>query len=675
MKKREEKPGYARLLDAWIPPESAGEPVGCVATTFTFTPSFFEEECLGRFVSLQSDPVDDKGVFLIEREEKLSQLACAAVLVDQRHAKGLRSLRWDLLSARLPAGILHAKISLLLWSNAARIIIASANLTEDGYRRNREVFGVLDFSPDGEAPVDVLVESVAFLREASRYSDPKAEKPGLALKRMEDFLSRFEGIIAAWNLADLPPRSPVKVQALFTGPGRPDLIRSLGSVWKDASPASSAWVVSPFFDPPEAPNTPAKEIWKLLRKRGDAAVAYCLVGQETDSSGEILLLGPESLRSRPENPSGAIEFERVDPDPTRPLHAKCLYFEGGSSLLYVLGSSNFTSAGLGLGTVQNLEANLAYLAKDSKQERAAFDAAWIDADPVPSDTRLIPPADQGEDSENSGDPLLPPGFGAATFGLDATGKAQIELTFHEPPTSGWELFPDDSDTCFLSASAWTADGEPNLFTRIWEMPRPPAGFRVVFAGKDGAAWWPINVANGAALPPPAELSGLSLEALIEILTSARPLHLALRRILARSAAVTASSALDPHQRVDTSEFLLQRTRRVSWALEGLGKRLEKPVPSLDSLRWRLDGPVGVMALAKAISREARSAEERSFLIGELMLELARRKTTTVTGGPSRREIQAEVKRVTADLRGLLGEAPTTDPRLQDYLDRTIQLTQ
>ena len=36
------------------------------------------------------------GKELIEREEKLAGLACAAVLVDQHHCKGSRSLRWDL---------------------------------------------------------------------------------------------------------------------------------------------------------------------------------------------------------------------------------------------------------------------------------------------------------------------------------------------------------------------------------------------------------------------------------------------------------------------------------------------------------------------------------------------------------------------------------------------------
>ena len=49
----------AKLLDAWTAPEGAGEPVGCIATSFTFDAVFFEEECLGRFLRLESDAVED----------------------------------------------------------------------------------------------------------------------------------------------------------------------------------------------------------------------------------------------------------------------------------------------------------------------------------------------------------------------------------------------------------------------------------------------------------------------------------------------------------------------------------------------------------------------------------------------------------------------------------------
>ena len=118
MKKgRAARDGFGKLLDAWSPSEQAGDPIGCVSTSFTFDAAFFEEECLARFLGLETDASEAPTAYLIEREEKLAQVVCASALVDQHFARGTRSLRWDLLPARLPrgAGILHAKVSLLLW--------------------------------------------------------------------------------------------------------------------------------------------------------------------------------------------------------------------------------------------------------------------------------------------------------------------------------------------------------------------------------------------------------------------------------------------------------------------------------------------------------------------------------------------------------------------------------
>ena len=56
LRKKKNKSGYARLLEAWEPPDNAGDPVGCIATTFTFDSIFFEEECLGRFLDLHFSP-------------------------------------------------------------------------------------------------------------------------------------------------------------------------------------------------------------------------------------------------------------------------------------------------------------------------------------------------------------------------------------------------------------------------------------------------------------------------------------------------------------------------------------------------------------------------------------------------------------------------------------------
>src|SRR4051812_39697023 len=62
-----------RALDLWIAPREAGEPLVCVATTFTFDATFFETECLGRFLQMDTHPSESEAVgYLIEREEKLA---------------------------------------------------------------------------------------------------------------------------------------------------------------------------------------------------------------------------------------------------------------------------------------------------------------------------------------------------------------------------------------------------------------------------------------------------------------------------------------------------------------------------------------------------------------------------------------------------------------------------
>jgi len=577
MKRRnDEKPGYARLLDAWTPPPDAGEPLGCVATSFTFSSVFFEEECLGRFVRLETDAAEDGAAFLVEREEKFSQLVCASALVDQRHARGLRSLRWDLLAARPPAGILHAKVSLLLWTNAARIIVASANLTEDGYRRNHEVFGVLDYVPGGSAPLDVLRDLIVFLENAAGYVDPNANTPDAAIARWQAFLNRVRTATREWGAVDFPRGGSPRVHAILTGPNRGSVFDGVKAAWRESTPPEKVWIVSPFFDPPEAPNAPAQEIWKHLRQRGNATVCYVLRGEEIEGTDKVRLLAPETLRWKPSSRPVTVGFERLEIEPTRPLHAKCLWFEGAEWFIYVCGSSNFTSAGLGIGATRNLEANLAYVVNFQRDKRGtrACNEAWLRHEAPPGEHILIPAPENGEDSATAGEPLLPVAFGSATFAREPDGGAWLDFTFHGTPPTGWQALPEDDATVFVDEAIWDGCGRPATLRLAWASNRPPAGFRIIRPGVEGAAWWPVNVRDGASLPPPAELSDLPLEVLIEILTSAKPLHIALQRWLTRKSPGTGNPEvlLDPHERVDTSTFLLQRTRRVSWALDALRTR-------------------------------------------------------------------------------------------------------
>jgi hypothetical protein len=677
-KKHESKPGRGKLLDAWVAPDDAGEAVGCLATSFTFSPAFFEEECLARFLQLESDPAEDGPVYLVEREEKLAQLVCAAALVDQHHCRGNRSLRWDLLPARMPRGLQHAKVSLLSWSKLIRVVIASANLTDDGYRRNQEVFGIIDFHEDGESPLSCLTDTVRFLRRVAEHSKASTGTSSPALGRWNQLLDRALRDARAWGLADDEfSRSAVRVTAIFSGPGYPNLFESLRNLWPGGPPATHASVVSPFFDPPEVPNAAAEELWGLVRQRGEAKVAFHVSAEDIPGESAVLLHAPRSLlEAQPLRGSAATAFYRVCLDQGRPLHAKGIWLEDERWAVYSIGSSNFTSAGTGLGQAPNTEANLVYIVDCNRDEKAgkSLETTFPDSETVDlaGDVRWSPLTGEGEDAVCDG-VLLPKAFGEAVYDRDDQGRATITVTFVGEPPSGWELMPDGSEQPFFGEAQWLTRSRPASCRVDWDATRPPSGFWVRWTGSGGSAWWPINVFSGRALPPPEELADLPLEVLMNILTSSRPLHRVLQDYLRRRERVKAKDGeqtiVDPHKRVDTSSFLLQRTRRISWAFNALRERLERPVATVEILQWRLHGPVGVMAFVKALVREAQSAQEKAFLIAELALELARVEPTKTPGCLTTKQHKDEIQTVIAALKTLVPERTPDEPKnLRDYVE-------
>jgi hypothetical protein len=121
--------------------------------------------------------------------------------------------------------------------------------------------------------------------------------------------------------------------------------------------------------------------------------------------------------------------------------------------------------------------------------------------------------------------------------------------------------------------------------------------------------------------------------------------------------------LDPHRRINTEEFLLRRTRRVALALDRLLERLQRPALSDQALVWRLDGPLGPVALADAFVRDAKLAGESAFFLAELVLMLKRVQPSMIArGGIEEREVSRQLKRVIQTVReravGLLdGDVP------------------
>lgn len=627
---REIKPGWGRLLDTWVAPNGAGTPLGCVATSYTFSPVFFEEECLGRFLQLESDPQRDGVLYLIEREEKLRQVSCASALVDRQHCRGQRSLLWDLLPARPRGGILHAKLALMRWEQAIRLLVTSANLTESGYRSNLEVFAVLDFAPGQPGSLRCLDDCLTFIDDLP--AEVRAgDLDSAAVQRWRRFIKEVRATVDEWGLEETPAAADEPaVHAILSGGGRPDLLASVESIWPERRRPERAFVVSPFYDPPAAINKPARKIWSLIGRTGRPRITYCTPVVDLPDENALAVQVPASVLDvdLSRHPGASIRFQRLDPGDGRPLHAKSVWFTNAGATTYVIGSSNFTSAGLGLSANSNLEANVAFVVTHKKQRSAwlklckAFPEGPLIA--LKTDLRFLTEY-AGDDDEASSEAVLPAFFLDAIFTSDKVGAYELVMHFQGDAPAEWRVGIGDDHQILVDQHKWEAGGRPEYLRVPWSAKQPPSGLWVTWRDAAGHAWWPVNVASSAVLPPPDDLRLLPLDVLITILTSARPLHRVLGAHLRNGKTPPDSLRLvdDPHKRVDVQGFILQRTRRFSWALTELRQRLARPVATQEGLAWRINGPVGVHALAEALCREAGSEEEAAFLVAEMALEVRR----------------------------------------------------
>jgi hypothetical protein len=145
------------LIDIVRPMDADGPLNSLVCSAYGLSldqPNFFEQDFLPTVLGLGG--VRDRGYAVpVALERKLKDAYSALVIDSHALADGGRpSLQIDI----LPVGhrTNHAKIVLIHRRRLIRLVIASANLTHDGYRRQREVGAVLDFKEYGPLPSEVL---------------------------------------------------------------------------------------------------------------------------------------------------------------------------------------------------------------------------------------------------------------------------------------------------------------------------------------------------------------------------------------------------------------------------------------------------------------------------------------------------------------------------------------
>ena len=634
MSRRSKRDNRSTMLDLWRPPRAAGDPVGCFATTYTFAPALFDEQCLARFLSIESEPDREDLAFLLERETRLGGIY-AGVLVDYTQAGVEHSLRWDVLAARVPGGKQHAKLSLLAWADCVRVIVSSANLTEPGYRRNFEVASAVDFRAD-ECDSPLLDSFLQFLRVILGFVPAGADRP--EVDRARAFLGRVGKMTQGWK--DLPRSRTIRQQLACTLPGRGQSARSaLGELIaacrsRGASP-HEAWIASPFFDVDHGHNRAAESLCTQMARGRQHRIWFCVPGsKDEDRDSPPRLFAPRALLDTAQKHEGSATVEMVpsvDGKEQRPWHAKMIHFVADRYSALMIGSSNFTSAGLGLLPNRNIEANLVTIVDREQHGREAglLESVWSGMEPIqdPDQAEWLGP--QVDDEGDATGLPLPAGFLSAAY---RAGKPRTIAVLLDPEAlpATWAIdavgrrLSAVGGRLVIDSHGWREHGGPPIVDIEWAPADPPEKLRVTW--DDHTAFLPLNVDDARSLPAPSVLREMTADEMLAILAATDPgaaLRIWERR---RRLGITGvydpdlDSAtpvdLDPLSRYRLSTTFLHRVRRRARIMAQLRLFIEKPAISVQSLEWRLRGLIGIEPLAHKFAAEFDAASTTATSDGD-----------------------------------------------------------
>lgn len=679
MAKKTNSPGT--LSSHWCPPtdvlsDGVGEPVACLASTFEFDAAFFETELLPRFLGLRFDHTENELTFLIEREEKLA-LAAAAVLVDMHKVDpGQTTLRWDQVPIAVPGtqSIQHSKITVLVWEKLVRLIVGSANLKRQAYRRNRELFAVLDFHNDAESPPRRLIaDSLALLEGILAW----ARVPAATRDRTRESILLIRDKLAGWDAMpeEFRPREQPRVTFIATCPvlGNQKPRSALDQVvekWGSRS-VSELTVVTPFVGKPNGEQDKVVQRLSAIPRTRDCVgwlVAPRHPTEESDSEVRVALpqtfgaAWKQCFESRGGGQVLAIPhfvkgFDKVN----RVLHGKLLSLESADHQSLMIGSSNFTPHGMGVG-VFNVEANLLFEDPgDSIWERIDLPISWDEwraVDDVRWDEQPEPAEDCIDDAT-----ALPRFFAFASYS-QVTGELRVTIDRSTTEPIGWVVRLKGIDVEELTLFSRSTSQSAESLTHIFPESSRSASLAALLVewtddeGQSRQARLIVSIASKDDLVASEQFRAFGVDAMIDCLVHGRTLAEWQERQANKKALGSGlNEALDSLRAVDTSGYLLYQVRRFGRAMSGLCERLERVVLLPAAVRYRMfKDPLGPIAVAEALTKgqqsnagsfAALSDEHRLFLVTELLLSVAH---------TSRRLLKQADKKSRKWLRELIREA-------------------
>jgi hypothetical protein len=674
MSKRKGKSSNGAMLDLWRPPQGAGDPIGCLSTTYTFLPGLFDEQCLARFLEIESEPNREDLAFLLERESRLGSIY-AGVLVDHTQAGVEHSLRWDVLPVRFRAGKQHAKVSLLAWGNHIRIVAASANLTDPGYRFNFEVAAKVDLTPEN-ADIDLLADTISFLRSLIKFV-PGASGSLPEIRRAESFLEGVEYRGKGWKQTrrrGTPQQHLVcTLPAIEVGQSaRSTIDEVVQACRRRGGSPHEAWIASPFFDVDDDSGRVTASLCKLMARAERRKIRFCVPAiRDGELDSVPRLAAPKTLILIPPKYQASVTVEMLpalDEDKNlRPWHAKMLGFSSESYSALMIGSSNFTSAGMGVGHNRNAEANLVtILDRDLSRETRRLDAVWPDMERVktPESAEWMGSREDLEEENRAAALSLPAGFLSATYHAGDLRKIVLRLDPAHLPAKWRVLTCGQKEQELLSDRSWHECGRPSVFEHSWDPVQPPE--KLLVQWDEHEAWLPLNVEDSSCLPRPEQLEHMSADDMLLILAATDP-SAAFRTWAKRHRTPdlfdpdldsATPMDLDPLKRYDLQATFLHRIRRRARILTQLRSNLQRPVMGHQALDWRLRGMVGIEPLAHCFVREYLNADgasnEALLVLADFMIVLCEVDYQPSNGSLPKKEFEKVYRTFLRELADKLG---------------------
>jgi phosphatidylserine/phosphatidylglycerophosphate/cardiolipin synthase-like enzyme len=338
-----------KLIDRLVQDPHWGAMHGLLATSFELRPDFLEMDFLPSVFGLGA--WDDRSwATRIALERRLCELDAAVIISEARRYRGRpRSLRLDVRPAVSPRGsVLHAKVTLLLFENAVRLIVGSANLTKQGYRENREVVAVLTATPKHRKAAPIIAQGLSGMETALA---PWLTDEGGKLIR------RASATLQPWLNGATDPDT-----AFVWSNGQTRLWREFMKLWPAGETIKRITIISPFWSQDAGLTLGAflTQLRSVATLSANAEIRL-LTDAFQNPDGQLVPVLPPGYATQDWNALGVrATAQPVSPEVhaeelggmegftgTRALHAKVVLVEGTRTGLAYLGSGNFTGHGWG----------------------------------------------------------------------------------------------------------------------------------------------------------------------------------------------------------------------------------------------------------------------------------------------------------------------------------------